>query len=380
MDSTALPPEVRIEIDSLHQRIGRANHYELLGVVHSADRSTVVNAYAVRVRRLRPTVPIESIPPEYRARLDALMAALEEAQTVLSDPVKRFLYDQALVAQAAQTQAPRELSRAARAQEVGTSASVSAVRPSSRPPPGAAPPRSPSHTSHPAIYPPGPALPVIPEPIPPLRPVTSVTPPAGTAHRSVGPPGEIVVPPPLRRGQTPAPMPGHRADSAPVPRSTSQGVPAMDSPATPSMEARLAALEAHQAEMQGDLGQLLADLERVTAATQLCLAQLSEQSGPHQHQMLAALNALVGTRATVASLLARREESAGRWDNAAALWQRAARSRPNDPHLLVRAAESIRRAGGDLAAAESLARQALEITPDYAPAHTVLTALSVRRA
>ncbi len=370
-----LPPEYRIDIDATFQRLGSVTHYELLGVAPTADRQAILTACALRLKRVNPPIPDRDIPQEYRDRIAKITAALETAQATLTDAMKRFHYDQALTAQAAQAAAPRELPRSQRAQEATASSFVSAVQraSTSTTPAGS----TPSVSSHPpeTVRQPSGVVSLVAVPLAPVRPSTSYLPPpepVGVPHPSGG---AMVVPPPLRRSSSANPSsPVASSESATTPRST-------PSPYPPSsnVDSRLASLEARFAESQGELSALLADLERVTAATQLCLAQLSEQSGPHQNQMLAALQALSGTRATVAAMLARREELAGRWEAASQLWQRAARSRPNDPHLLVRAAETIRRACGDLAVSESLARQALELSPNNPDARSVLSALGVRR-
>jgi len=132
-------------------------------------------------------------------------------------------------------------------------------------------------------------------------------------------------------------------------------------------------------QLQGDLQTLLVEVERLSVALQLTLAQVLEPDVSRTDSMLAAVQTLSATRATLASIQARREEAAGRWEQAAALWQRAARQRPDDPTLLMKASDALRRGTNDLDGAESLARKALEIDPDLAEAHAALAVIAARR-
>lgn len=132
-------------------------------------------------------------------------------------------------------------------------------------------------------------------------------------------------------------------------------------------------------QLQGDVQTLLVEVERLSVALQLSIAQVLEPDVSRNESLLAAVQTLSATRATLASIQARREEAAGRWEQAATLWQRAARQRPDDPSLLMKASDALRRGTNDLDGAETLARKALEIDPDLAEAHAALAVIAARR-
>ncbi len=139
------------------------------------------------------------------------------------------------------------------------------------------------------------------------------------------------------------------------------------------------ALEAQVASLNGEVSTLLSEVERLAVSIQLAIAYALEPDGLRPEQLITAGQALVSTRVTVAGLLARREEAAGHWEAASALWQRASKARPGEVMLLVRAAEALRRAGTDLETAEQLARQAVKLDPDCAEAHAALAVIERRR-
>lgn len=159
-----------------------------------------------------------------------------------------------------------------------------------------------------------------------------------------------------------------RRPSGPAARRSSPEVPAAADNGDPRV-----------AQLQGDVQTLLLEVERLAVALQLTLAQVLEPDAARTDSMLAAVQTLSATRATLASLQARKEEAAGRWEQAAALWQRAARQRPDDPTLLMKASDALRRGTADLDGAEALARKALEIDPDLAEAHAALAVIAARR-
>jgi Flp pilus assembly protein TadD len=138
-------------------------------------------------------------------------------------------------------------------------------------------------------------------------------------------------------------------------------------------------LEGQVHSLQGEVATLLAEVERLAVSIQLTIARQLEPDGIKPEQLVSAGQALVSSRVAIASLLARREETAGRWEAASSLWQRASRARPGEVLLLVNAANALRKAGTDLTGAETLARQAIALDPDNAEAHAALAIIESRR-
>lgn len=165
------------------------------------------------------------------------------------------------------------------------------------------------------------------------------------------------------------PEPEARRPSGPATRRSSPEVPAVGGE---SADARVTRL-------QGEVNGLLVEVERLSVALQLTLAQVLEPDGARHDSLLAAMQTLSETRATLAAMQARREEQAGRWDQASVFWQRAARQKPDDPGLLMKASDALRRGTNDLDGAEALARRALAIDPDLAEAHAALAVIAARR-
>lgn len=97
-DHAGLTLEERQEIDGFFERLRAGNHYDLLGVETDAPSDAIQHAYNARVRRFHPRSFSAQIPSTYQQRLDAILAALFDAHAILSDPVRRFLYDQDLAA------------------------------------------------------------------------------------------------------------------------------------------------------------------------------------------------------------------------------------------------------------------------------------------
>lgn len=164
-------------------------------------------------------------------------------------------------------------------------------------------------------------------------------------------------------------------------RPSASSTPAAPPPRRSSPEIPVAS-EAHDPRvslLQGEVQKLTVEVERLSVALQLTLAQVLAPDAARNDSMLAAVQTLSETRATLAGMQAQREESAGRWEVAAALWQRAARQRPDDPGLLMKASDALRRGTQDLDGAEALARKALAIDPDLAEAHAALAVINARR-
>lgn len=333
--SGGLSIEERIEIDGFFDRLSTATHYELLGIDLNAEPRAIEHAFKMRLARFQPGSFSNRLTPQYQQRIDAIFRALNEAHAVLSDPIRRYLYDQDVASRKPTSTPARPRTHSMPAPPIGQ------------------PPRA--HTS---IAP--------PEPIAPLQP-RAPTPPADA--RAPNTASDSVIPPP----------PPRRPITAPYNTTHGTTAPASIAPTDASADARVQALEAQVAALKGDVALLLSEVERLAVSVQLSIAWSIEPESVRREQLVNAGQALVSTRVAATTALARREEKDGHWDTAAALWQRAAKARPGEVMLFVRAADALRKAATDLPTAKALARQAIEIDPDCAEAHTALALIEARR-
>lgn len=394
------PPDTssrdRQEIDDLHRSLPSATHYEVLGVDRSASADAILRAHRARTQRFSPESLAAPLTNAYMQRLEAVQEALDTALAVLGDPVRRYLYDQDLDQRGRPNPSP---SLQGGASSKGTplpgalqspllAQSSSALKrtpppgslqspPGARPASGVSSPTTPRAPTPPGGFrapaPPSPITPRAPTP-PPTEPLGVLQPEARPTPASLAAPGASQNPPPRFKQTGPQPI-GARRDEAPSGSSSSSHPPA----AAADGNERVAALEAQVSTLQGEVATLLTEVERLAVSIQLTIARQLEPDGIKPEQLVSAGQALVSSRVAIATLLARREEAAGRWEAASALWQRASRARPTDVLLLVNAANALRKAGTDMAAAEALARQAIAVDPDNADAHSALAVIEARR-
>ncbi len=330
----ALSTEDRVAIDRVFERLNGRSHYELLAV--APDSSWEAISQAVRdLRKRMDASRFVGVPSEdYLRRIELVLRALDQAADVLGDPVRRFLYDQQL---------RRGEGRRAETPPVRPAVTPVPVRPSangSRPEarsqtPDGAPP---STSSDPPL--------VVPAPL-------RRDPPSGSGGQptpSQRPPNNrpSIIPPPMDGGSRVAP-----GSLGPIPML-----------AAPSAERR-------------DLDTLLVEVERIAVSVQFCIAQILDPQAQRVSALQNAGQALADTRAVLAAVQARRDEEAGRWNEAATNWLRATRAKPQDAALLARLAECHHRMG-DLQAADDVARRALAIDPGCEGARAVMSALGRR--
>ena len=356
-DNIGTNEALRREIDQIWARLGDATHYQVLGLEPSASRQAIHDARAALIRKLN--VPPGALPRAYTPRINVILRAAELAFAALIDPVSRLNYDRALprgsvvpnrpsyvsperpsyVSPERATVVPSEpiqqLSRAERAQEVF---SRGALDPWEKTPL----PYSPATPSVTAKKTPPPGT---------LQPVAST-------HVPIAPAAPAVVPPPLRRtAEMMSPFAQTSDSTVPSP-------PSHDRPTQNPLRATMTGVFAEPSKLQAEFDVLLQEIDRLTASVQLCVSQLADVDGPRRTQFHGTFHALTSTRGTLASMMATREEAAGHWDAAAKLWQRAAKAKPADPSLSVRAAAAAQRAGTDPAAAAMLTRHANETSPE----------------
>lgn len=324
--------EDRVAVDRVFERLSGGTHYEVLKVPSDAPWEVIEQALRDLRRRCDPARFVGIPSDEYRYRIDAIVRAFDEASEVLSDPVRRFLYDQ---------QTLRGGGR----------------RGLTPPPPQAVvtpiPPRT--GVSNPQIERLG-------------RPVERESP----SVRPPAPDSPLVVPAPLKRESTVPEARGSYRPSGNRP-SVAPGRPEVVVPVDPVAPRAAPADEAYRR----DLGALLVEVERIAVAVQFCIAQTLDPQAERVPALQTAGQALADTRAALASIQARREEEAGRWSDAASNWLRASRARPQDATILARLAEALSRAG-DTQAANDAARRALTLDPSCEAARSTLSAIARR--
>ena len=330
-DVKGLSTEDRVAIDRVFERLSGRTHYEVLTI--PADSSWEVIEQAVRDIRKRVDVTrFVGVPSdEHQRRIELIVRALDQVTEVLSDPVRRFLYDQQL-----------------RRGEGRRGETPSPMRPALTP----IPPRPSNHTA---------------------RDERSSRQPDAPAPVAPTDPTPLVVPAPLRKDPV-LPSAGARApNSRPsfVPPPLDAGARSAP-PGAPS-----AAISAIQAADRRDFDALVVEVERIAVSVQYCIAQILDPQAARAAALQNAGQALAETRATLAAIQARRDEEAGRWPEATANWLRASRAKPQDASLLARVASCHHRLG-DSQAADDAARRALAVDPGCEAARAVLTALSRR--
>ena len=324
----ALSTEDRVAIDRVFERLGGRTHYEVLGVAPDSSWEAIAQAVRDLRKRMDATRFVGVPSEEYLRRIELVLRALDQAADVLGDPVRRFLYDQQL---------PRR--------GEGRRGETPPVRPAVTPIP--------------------------------MKPSTSSPRPDGTPSTPSSEP-PLVVPAPLRRD----PPSGSGGNSNPSQRPPNNRPSIIPPPidgvgrVAPGSLGPLPMLAAPSAERR-DLDTLLVEVERIAVSVQFCIAQILDPQAQRVSALQNAGQALADTRAVLAAVQARRDEEAGRWNEAATNWLRATRAKPQDATLLARLAECHHRMG-DLKAADDVARRALAIDPGCEGARAVMSALSRR--
>ncbi len=325
-DLNVLSTEDRVAIDRVFERLSGRTHYEVLAVPVESSWEAIDQAARDLRKRMDPTRFVGIPSGEYQRRIDLVLRAIDQATEVLGDPVRRFLYDQQL--------------RRGEGRR------------------GETPP------------PPRPAV----TPIPP-RPLQGATrEERGSRSPEPPPPSDapLVVPAPLRKD----PITGSGGSRAPGPR-PQNARPSFVPPPLDGGRSNAPAPSLNIGADRRDLDTLLVEVERIAVSVQFCIAQILDPQAARVSALQTAGQALADTRATLATVQARRDEEAGRWAEATTNWLRASRANPHDAAVLARLAECHRRTG-DLGLAEDAARRALAIDPGRDDVRALLASLAGR--
>jgi len=300
----------RLAIDDLHRSLPHATHYEVLDVDRGADAEAVARAHRGRAERFSPAGLSSPLTNAYRQRLEAIHEAFEAALAVLGDPVRRYLYDQELDQRARGAHAPAAGSLRPPAPAAATGPAVSRMTSvpgaslyslAPTPPGGFRPPVATAVATAVAPRPPALTQPSSPSTAPPPTDPLAVLRPEHAPTFSPGGPS----PAPRFRQTTHHLAPG-RGEEDSLRRSSLPPAPESSSPD------RTSALEAQIYTLQGEVALLLSEVERLAVSIQLTIARQLEPEGIKADQLVTAGQALVSSRVVIATLLARREETAGR--------------------------------------------------------------------
>lgn len=310
-----LEPELRDKISALHARLGRADHYALLGIPRSADKKSIKRAYYEMATIYHPDRFFRKRLGVYKAMMEAIFAAMTQAQDVLGSKTERAEYD-------------AYLQDRAQAEEIEESANA---RPPPPPPVASAPPRA-------------------------SLPVSVVNAPAPLDAKA-------------RRDALARKLLGGRPSGAPPPRASIAPPASKDPDAlrrhfesrlgdTRDKPARQHAVEAEEALTKGD------------AAATITAYKLAMSFSPVDASLLATLEDIKKRAESVLAESYRRqaiyEEKSADWISAAKSWARLAKAEVDDAEAHDRAAKATVKANGNLHVAGNLAQRAILLEPKNA--------------
>jgi curved DNA-binding protein CbpA len=92
-DDVDLDPQLRNEIDRLHQGIEEVDHYSLLGVPRNADKKAVKSAYYAHAARLHPDRHFGKKLGPYKTKMEIIFGRMTIAHDTLASAQRRPEYD-----------------------------------------------------------------------------------------------------------------------------------------------------------------------------------------------------------------------------------------------------------------------------------------------
>ncbi len=369
-----VPPEVRRRVLDLYHRLEESTYYDVLGVEPTADKKQIKDAYFKLASEYHPDRYFRKNLGSYKSKIEAIFGRLTLAHDTLTRKQTREEYDgyiasvlesRALEASIHADRVP-ESRKAEGASGQGRSAAVVV------PPVSSGPTRS-------AVS----AAPTRPVSVPPAsvapnssyRAVASRDPERDRQRREMlakrlmaGTHGSM---PPRASSQPPVP----RGSDPPAQVRVSSSVPAPNA----SPESAAADLKRRYDERQAAIKRAqIADFARQAeaaaakgdaAAGARAYRALAELQPDDEGAQRAAEEAEKKATAVLAEMYlsqARYEEKAERWREAARSYQRVAEALPGDAIVQERAAYTLAKSDGDLHAAATYARRAVELYPKRA--------------
>ncbi len=351
------------EVSELFDRLGRIDHYALLGVPRTADKKEIKRAYFERTARFHPDRFFRKRLGPFKAKMETLFAKMTEAYEVLTRDARRAEYDASL-GSAVETLGLEELiARAneeqAREDEARRKREAMAASPTIREVPESRALRI--------------SIPLADDDDEPASPKPSraISPPS-MGDSGPADPRDLFA----RRltGGGPAPSIKMKADAQTL---TASGTYAKDD-AVDALRQRYATTvaSARSAQIKKYVDLAKASLERkdyVAASNAYRLAVGFDPNDPtlkreFEEAQCQADKVLAGQYLAHAQ----HEEKEERWGDAANSWQRVARVKSDDPRALERAAHCIMKARGNLHVAAELAKRAAELAPKDPQVHVTM--------
>jgi curved DNA-binding protein CbpA len=353
-DPAELDEEVDLDLPrkrgilDLFYRLDSVNHYQLLDVPVDADKKAVKDAYYRVVTVFHPDRYFGKNVGAFKPKLEKIFGRLTEAHDILTRKRSREEYDQYLATQQRNQTLERmmsdersqlqELERVRRTIEEQARMAERAAHNAS--PEGAGPTRTSS----------SPTVSVPPRSDPEARRRALAR---KLGRSSLRPPAPNTTPAPASAGPT---------DRA-----------ALKDELRRRYEQRLAGVKGEQIQRYLEAAeQSLQDGNPVSAANALRIAVSLDPSDQDLAARLDSLQARANAELAQSYLdQAQYEERSGRYLEAAQSYERAARGKPN-ARVFERAAHCLLEAQADLRKAGELAREAVSLAPDQAPARTTL--------
>lgn len=366
-----LSDEKRKRIDDFYVIADLLDHYQVLGIARTVDRTGVKSAYFELSKVFHPDTAFRKNVGTYRHKMEVIFKRLTEAYDVLSKKKLRDEYD-AYLARSDQSQTMEETLSGQHNVEELLAQMKAASAPVASPPPEPAPrvvtPAPPSLPEPPRTPPPSPApSPRAGTPAPaPTFPLPSVE--ERTMSDAAKRRAQELLAKRLDAGRSaagntrplqppPPPPPPPKASKSEVIRELTNSLKhaaqltgVTHDPVQRQIQDARATLE------RGDLS------EAVRRYRHVLLLQPDNQELQAEHERAAHL--LAASLADNYAQQAVYEERHKKWAAAAASWAKVAEGRPNDAGAHWRSAKALLEANGDVKEAAKLARRAVDLAPE----------------
>jgi curved DNA-binding protein CbpA len=315
-ESDDLDPALKARIDDLSQRLDTIDHYALLEISRTADKKAIKSAYFAKAAQLHPDRHFGKRLGPWKQKMEQIFGRLTIAHETLVHPTARPEYDAYLLERDRTSAFERAL----------------AVDES--------------------------IMPAEERPIDPAR----INTPAKTPRVTTPSPEEERA----RREALARRLAGGSARRMPAvrPPSTSGMAAVTPPPARPQAGVESLVNAARNAMSLGDLA---------SASNKMRLAAKIDPRNTAEAEALS--KRVYAAMADGYEKQARYEESQERWIDAALSWSKAFEGKPEQASYAERAANALRRGGGDLHKAASLAESAVRAKPEDARAHATLAAI-----
>lgn len=355
-----LTPDLRRRVLGLHSVAASLDHYALLGLTREADKKAVKRAYFELAALYHPDRYFRKNIGTFKSKMEVIFAKVSVAYETLADKGQRAEYDLYL----GDVEKSRDVEAMLRnvMAEVETAEQTAIDLAQSSPslfPPTTSPSLPPTPTeSQPGTY-------SVPRPAA-MAPLSAPAAPPSAPQRSA-------VADQLRREALAARLKGNRPVTKPPidvktvvlpPPPRSNPAEAVDS-LKRRYEDRVEAGRRAQGDKYVKIGESAEsrnDLTAAAAAYRVALSFLREgdETFAHAKEVIAKSETALGETYT---RQAEHEEKGGKWEDALRSWGRAAKFRPNDPHVLERHAHAILKNAGDLREALQVAQKAVSLAP-----------------